>query len=292
MSSAVSSHSPLFKSPRGEAEFLAAYDAALHLWPVPFEQRDVATRFGSTHVIVSGPEEAPPLVLLHCALMTSAIWSPIIGELSENFRTYAVDVIGDVGLTVPSNPPRSGAEFAAWLADTLDALGIGTTRLLGWSFGGFVAANFTVEMPARVERLALLAPFATFVRPGPGFLAGFLPLIVPTRRMSRWFERRLCHAGSFGPAEYSELLYQRFRNGRVMFRTGPKVFSDEELRLLTMPTLLLVGDEEYLFDGRAAVDRAGRLLPDIRAELLPRCNHAVVSDRTDEVRRQLLPFLG
>jgi len=50
MSSQLSS----FKSSKGEAEYVSAYDAVLKLWPVPFEENDVMTRFGTTHVIASG----------------------------------------------------------------------------------------------------------------------------------------------------------------------------------------------------------------------------------------------
>jgi pimeloyl-ACP methyl ester carboxylesterase len=260
------------------------------LWPVPFEHRDVETAFGSTHVIVSGDETAPPLVLFHCALMTSAIWSPIIGDLAGSHRAYAVDVLGDFGRSVPTSPPASPTALAGWLGETLDRLGLSEVDLLGWSFGGFVATNFAVQAPGRVRRLGLLAPFATFVRPGLGFLAGFVPLLVPTRGTSRWFERRLCHRGSFGPPEHSELLYQRFKNGRVSFATPPRVFTDEELRRLEMPTRLLVGEEEFLYDGARAVARARDVLPAGETELVPECNHAMVSDRTERVRDRLVEF--
>src|SRR5262245_15529569 len=49
------SHQSAFKSPEGEAAFLAAYDAALKEWPVPFEEMTIPGRFGMTHVIASGP---------------------------------------------------------------------------------------------------------------------------------------------------------------------------------------------------------------------------------------------
>jgi hypothetical protein len=54
-----------FKTPEGEAALLAAYDAALRLWPVPYEEMDIPTQCGMTHVVVSGPKDAPPVVLLH-----------------------------------------------------------------------------------------------------------------------------------------------------------------------------------------------------------------------------------
>jgi pimeloyl-ACP methyl ester carboxylesterase len=108
----MKAHSPIFKSAKAEERMLAVYDKAMKLWPISYEQCDISTQYGSTHVIISGPHDAPPLVLLHCALMTSAIWSPIIDVLSRNHRTYAVDVIGDVGRTVPSNPPTTERDFA------------------------------------------------------------------------------------------------------------------------------------------------------------------------------------
>jgi pimeloyl-ACP methyl ester carboxylesterase len=282
--------SSVFKSGNAEAEALAAIDAAMALWPIPFEEVEIVTDYGDTHVTVSGAERGPPLVLLHCALMTSAIWSPIVQDLGARFRTFAVDVMGDFGRTVPARPPKSDAEFADWLGQTLNGLGLGDIHLMGWSFGGFVAANFAIQAPARVLRLALLAPFATFVRPGLGFLAGFVPLILPRPSTSSWFEGKLCARGSFGCPEHSEILFQRFKNGRVAFRSGPRVFKDEELKKLTMPSLLLVGEDEFLYSGSKAVHRANTVLPRGEAYLLARCNHAVVSDQTAEVVRRLDGF--
>ena len=48
-----------FRSPRGEAKYLAAYDATMRLWPLPFEARDIPSRFDSTHLLICGPTEAP-----------------------------------------------------------------------------------------------------------------------------------------------------------------------------------------------------------------------------------------
>jgi pimeloyl-ACP methyl ester carboxylesterase len=284
--------SPVFKSAGGEARFLAAYDAAMELWPIPYEARNVDTDFGGTHVVVSGPDEAPPLVLLHCALMTSAIWSPIVGELSKSYRTYAVDVIGDVGRTIPTNPPQTEEEMANWLVQALDQLGIERTRLLAWSFGGWVGTNFAMHYPRRVDQLVLLAPFKPFTKQGWGFLFGFYPWIVRTPQAARAFEKKMCVKDDFGYPEHSALLYERFRSGKLALKVPPRTFSDLELRHLTMPTLLLVGEQEFLFDPVAAVDRARRVLPNGDAELLPACNHAVVSDQTEQVLARLLEFFG
>ncbi|MFZ3170320.1 MAG: hypothetical protein WA130_22125 [Candidatus Methanoperedens sp.] len=71
----MSRYSSIFKTPENEAKYMAAYDAVLALWPVPYESFDVPTRFGKTHVISSGPKEAMPLVLLHATSASASFLS-------------------------------------------------------------------------------------------------------------------------------------------------------------------------------------------------------------------------
>ena len=286
----MKAHSPIFKSAKAEARMLKVYDEAMNLWPVPYEQRDIPTRYGDTHIIISGPEEAPPLILLHCALMTSAIWSPIMKELSRDHRTYAVDVMGDVGRTIPSNPPATEADFANWMVEVYDGLSLDEADVLAWSFGGFVGTNFAIHHPERVGKLGLLAPFATFVKGGVGFLMGFIPFLIPTRSTSRFFEKKLCYKPNFGFKEHSEILYERFRSAKVIFKVPPRVFTDEELQKLTMPTLLLIGEQEFLYNSKAAIERAAGILPHGDVELIANCNHAVVSDQTGLVSARITDF--
>ena len=50
----------------------------------------------------------------------------------------------------------------------------------------------------------------------------------------------------------------------------PTVFSDDELRAMRVPTLLLIGDHEVIYDPATALARARRLIPDFEGELVPR----------------------
>ena len=72
----------------------------MRTWAVPFEERDVATGYGTTHIVVCGPASAPPLVLLHGAATTAAMWASIIAPLSESYRCYCVDTITDANKSV------------------------------------------------------------------------------------------------------------------------------------------------------------------------------------------------
>jgi hypothetical protein len=50
-------HTSAFKPPEGEAAYLAAYDAAMDFWPVPYQEIEVPGRFGTSHVVASGPAD-------------------------------------------------------------------------------------------------------------------------------------------------------------------------------------------------------------------------------------------
>src|SRR5215510_8448387 len=100
------SHESAFKTPEGEAAYLEAYDAAMKLLPVSYEEMTIQSRFGLTHVVISGPKDAPPLVLLHGYMATSTMWSPNIEDFSKEYRVYAVDVMGQPSRSIPDEPIR------------------------------------------------------------------------------------------------------------------------------------------------------------------------------------------
>ena len=238
-----------FKTPEGEAAFLAAYDAAMKLWRVPFEEMDIPTPFGMTHVVVSGPKDAPPLVLLHGYWATSTMWAPNIADFSKDYRVYAVDVMGQPSKSIPAEPIRDAADYSAWLTATLDALHLDSVCFVGMSFGGWLALNSAVAAPARLRKLVLLSPggFLPMVRQFS--LRGMLMVIVPARFTVNSFMRWLgITATNAWPV--LELMYHGLKHFRVPPETArvmPTVFSDEELDDIrgTLDTVLPpVADDE------------------------------------------------
>src|ERR1700733_8551075 len=97
--------SGIYKSAAGERAVKERYRQFLKHWPVPNEQLRVPTSSGETFVIASGQPSAPPLALLHGAGFNSVGWMGDIAAWAQNFRVYAVDIIGHPGLTAPTRPP-------------------------------------------------------------------------------------------------------------------------------------------------------------------------------------------
>lgn len=121
----------IYKNPEGKAKCMAVYDAVLAHWPVPYEHLDVPTRFGSTHIIVSGPKNAPPLILLPGNWATAMMWSSAISDLGRDHRAYAIDQIDDVGKSVPTHIPASRSDYANWLLDVFDQLELVQADIVG-----------------------------------------------------------------------------------------------------------------------------------------------------------------
>jgi pimeloyl-ACP methyl ester carboxylesterase len=281
-----------FKTPRGEMEYMTAYDETLAQWPVPYQCVDVPTRFGSTHVIVSGPENAPPLVLLHGHSVSSTMWYPNAGELSKEYRTYAIDAIGQPGKSLPTNLPESRGAFAAWLGDVFDGLGIERAHVVGLSYGGWLALNFALAAPGKVQRLVLLDPAASFVPLNMQFFVrGFIPVLIPIRPLTgaalRWFFRK----GTDINERFANQFHLGFKHFRAWARVFPSVFSDEELGSLKTPTLLFMGEHEVIYDPGQAVDRATRLVPHLATIWVPNAGHMTSMEQPEMVNDQLLRFL-
>lgn len=283
----------VFKSEQAEAEFKTAYDVTLSLFPVEFETSFVATEFGETHVITCGDKDAPPLVLLHGMNVSSTMWYPNIAALCSNHRVHAVDIISDSNKSIPSKRISKKDEYMKWLDEVLDKLEISEASFTGHSFGGWMSMNYALHAPQRVKKLALSAP-GWFVRMSLVFVsrASFSAIFCSRSRISNF---TAWTAVDFSKIEekFVEQFYFSFKNTRFdKLRIMPSVPKDEELTNLSVPTMLLVGEQEVIYNGQKAVDRAKRLIPNIKAELIPQSSHCLTMEKADEVNGLLVDFLS
>jgi pimeloyl-ACP methyl ester carboxylesterase len=277
--------SSIYKSPAGEKAVMALYEKVLaDHWPVPYEGLTVPTRYGDTFVIVNGQEPAPALVLLHGATSNSAIWAADVATYSRQRRTYAVDLLGEAGKSAPNRPAWDSPAYAEWLEDVFDALKLETAALMGISQGGWTALKFATYRPERVEKLVLLCPGGV-VPDRTSFYIRFIPLLL----LGRWGARRanrMLFGGQQIPEEadaYLTLMMTHFKP-----RTGVvPLFSDEELRRLTMPVLLLGGTRDVIRASEKIAARMGELVPDLTTIILPGQGH-VLLNTSDHI----VPFLG
>jgi pimeloyl-ACP methyl ester carboxylesterase len=283
---------------------MAAYEASMRLWTVPYEETDLRSRFGITHLVACGPEDAPPLLLLHCFFSSLTNWAYTVADLGRTYRVYAPDMMGQPGKSIPDQPVRDHAAMAEWLTGLLDALGIPKAHVGGYSYGGFAALNYAIRAPDRVNKLVLLTPVGGFV---PLKLQFFIRGLATRFLPSPWLKRRAMESFMKWTLYRPNLSNSRTRRmfdrmvdqmalGAIHFRTGtivpPTPYRDEELRRVTNPTLLLIGRHENYYDPVAAEARAKRLIPGIATGLIPHASHDLPMSQPEAVNRRVLDFLA
>jgi len=257
----------IYKSEAGPRLLRERYLEALTSWPVPHDEVRVPTYEGETFVLVSGPESAPALVLLHGSGSNSAEWAHRIPSLVERFRVYAVDIIGEPGLSAQTRPPLDSYRYARWLDAVLDHFGVARAAFLASSFGGWLALDFAIRRPERVAALALRCPVGL----GP-MKKGFVVKAVLLGLLGEK-GRRKAVAGAVGAPESSPIVEQQLLVGaHYRYRSGPfPVFGDAALAGLGMPVYAVAGADDALVDSattKRRLEAAGAVV-----DLVPGTGH-------------------
>lgn len=259
----------LFRTPGAEAECRARYREILAYWPVANEHITLPTSQGDTFVVACGPREAPPLILLHGSLSNSAMWIGDVALWAQDFRIYAVDVIGEPGLSAPSRPPLDSDAHANWLDEVRQGLGLQRAALVGVSLGGWLALDYATRRPERVDKLVVLCPGGVG-RQKSGFLAVVMlfQLLGLRRQALEYVLGRALDA----PPVYAAFLTFLQRSFRPRLVKLP-VFSDAALRRLTMPVLAIVGDRDVMLDSAGTRERLQAVGAEVRT--LAGCGHLI-----------------
>jgi len=135
--------------------------------PAAVEADDIATSRLRTHVLRSGPRDAPVLVLVHGNVSSARFFAETIATLGGRWHCVAPDLRGFGGSQrAPVDARRGLRDFA----DDLHALLAGTglvpggqpVHLLGWSLGGGVVMQYAIDHPGAVASIVLENPMSPF----------------------------------------------------------------------------------------------------------------------------------
>lgn len=293
-------HHP-YLSEEKQQQYLAHLATRAQAWPVPVEERTVDTSWGATFMRISGPVDAPPLVLLPGGGTTSLMWTPMVAGLAAKYRVYALDSVMDLGRSVRSRDAKNADDLCAWLDEVLQALALGPeVRLMGMSHGGWLAANFATRFPERVKQLVLLAPAAWVEDLPTSLIFRMLLMFLPPRRywMRRIYRATLpdLAATAQGPAlidamtEDLALAFECYPLRELGKTVPPLKASDEALRSLRVPTLFVVGEHERIYDPATAFARLERVAPQVQRVLVRGAGHDLPWLKADEVNARVLAF--
>lgn len=283
----------IYRSLRGEAEILWLYDEALSHLRISHESKMLATRYGKTHVLSLGPEDAPPVVFLHGGNFLNPTCLRWFLPLAQRYRIHSPDIVGQPGKSAQLRPSPQGDSHAWWVEDVLDGLGLGRVPFVGLSYGAGITLRVAGYAPERVSAAALVSPAGIATGPlGRMLLEAVVPMMAYRLRPS---PERLLRAARAILTEHDELAERQlgaiYRHVKLDTQL-PGMATEEELRGFGEPVALFASEQDAFFPGDAVVARAREIVPNLEvAECLRGCRHVPAKTALEHVNEKILALL-
>jgi len=276
---------PVYKTETGRnivesmyRNLLATYSTHL------YDQLFVPTAVARTHVLRFGDQSKPPLVMLHGSVSNSAAWLGNISDFVDQFCIYCIDIPGEPGLSEPVRCTLASEEPYAWLSSLLGNLGIDEACFVSMSLGGWYALNFAVHSPEKVRALSMITT-GGIVPAKTSFLFKAVLYMMLGKRGQNLLNQAVFHKAEV-PAEVLEFQAVTTKHFNPMVEAIP-VFSDAQLKRLTMPLQFFGGDHDALIDSVKTGERLKKLLPRAEIHILQDTGHVII-DQFPVIREFLL----
>lgn len=257
-----------------------AYSDLLDSWLPDIERRHVPTPVGKTFVLSSGPEDAPPVVLLHGSGSTAFSWAREIAALSRRYRVHAVDLPGEAGSSTPERLPLTPGPHAAWLAAVTDELGAPEAAVVGVSLGGWVGIDYATSNPGRVSDLILFSPSGI----GPRKMLPLLAAAGLTVLGDRGRSTALRYLTGPRPKNSSTIDDLDIAIGGFALttfkhfapRTDPLTgFDDDAIARITSAVTATFGARDRMLQAEAGAEKLRRVIPTAHVEVLTDNGHLI-----------------
>lgn len=275
----------------------------------PWHRRWVRVGAIRTHYVEAGDGE--PVVLVHGAgpgASGAHGWPEMIPALAEHFRVLAIDMLGFGYTDKPAGLMYSHQDQVDHLAGFIDTLCLGRVKLVGNSWGAYVAIKYALDHPENVQKVFTIGsgtvgqamgleqpdglPARRALREYDGteeklraFLEGIL-LHPPSDELVR---SRNALANLPGAAEARRAMAAYSRRLRDDPNLRQRFMIRDRLPKVTIPMRMVWGKEDR-FAPVAMAYELQQLLPNIPIEILENAGHQCQNDAPEEVNRRVLDF--
>ncbi len=222
------------------------------------------------HLYYQQEGKGPPLVLLHGGLLTVELgFGVVIPVMVKHHRVIAVELQGH-GRTADIDRPMTFGHLAADVVGLLDHLGIERADVFGFSLGGLTTYELLVQYPGRIRRAVVASADYRNDRGGEVY-----PERLPTE--AHFASMREAYAAvAPDPAHF-----EAFAEKTAAMVQGFDGWTDDQLRRIEAPVLVLIGDTDFILVPDAA--HAAELLSYGQLAVLPGTTHM------DMTRSELVP---
>lgn len=249
-----------------------------------------------------------PVIFVHEFAGDYRSWEPQLRHFGQRYRAVAYNARGYPPSDVPPSPDSySQTRAADDVRAILDHLAIDKAHIVGLSMGGFATLHFGLRHPTRARSLCVAGcgygaeparreRFRSESEATAAFIAGhgmeaFAAKYAfgPTRVQ---FENK----DPRGFAEFRRMLAEHSpvgaRNTQLgVQRERPSLYDlVDEMRRLTVPTLILTGDEDWPCLTPGILMK--QTIPSAALAVMPNCGHAINLEAPQEFNRIVGDFLG
>ncbi len=229
------------------------------------------------------------VVLLHGAGFTR-MWIPLYQMLAERCDFITPEQPG-FGETPMPKWFRNFDDLTILYDQLFDQLGLDRIHLIGFSMGGWAAAEFASFYPRRLKSLSLITPVGLRLLDNPGV---DIFQLTPPELMDRLFkDKGVMMEFLPDPENFDEgiHLYSEFSAAaRLMWAPRYNLALERRLQRLSCPTLVVGGEEDRLVPNEMS-DRYAEVLPNCRLVRIPGTGHEPCLERPRELADTLLGFI-
>jgi 3-oxoadipate enol-lactonase len=255
-------------------------------------------RLGPIYFTLTGPVDAPVVLLLHGLGSSGDDWAPQTSALADRYRVLTVDLPGHHRSARPRGP-LTIQRMAGQLEALLDRLAIEDAHVVGLSLGGCVALALGLHAPARVRSLVLVNAFARWQTSGVrGAARGVRRTLLAVAAPMRVLAGAVAHE-AFPGAEQAPLreaavarLAANSRGHYLACLTALLRFDvRDRLGEIRCPTLVVAGARDTTVPFAAKVLLA-RSIPGARIRVVDDSGHVTPGDQPAVLNGLLLEHLS
>lgn len=275
------------------ARWYEHYVGKLDKYEVEFAEVD--TRFGKTNVLITGPEDAPPLWCFHGAMASAPMALDQVPQLVDNFRIYFPDTPGQPGRSDETRLDWQGDDHGHWVVDVIDQMGFDTIQACGVSLGGYVILRCAAVAPERIDTAVLWVPGGLV----KGHFSSMLGLIWDglayamfknPDRLLKIMDRNFTEYTQEGADYFSDSLKHVNPDRRFPQIAKDGQFDDWDARIM-----LITHGLDTVFPPEQLVPRARQLFKNIEVfETIPEFKHAPPQypEKLDPIMEKIVAFLN
>lgn len=262
----------------GEDRYRAAYATAFADMPEPAETLDVRTDFGIVRVYrFDGTGVADtPLLLLPGRSSGVPVWADNLPALLQIGDVYAIDLLGEPGMSIQSRHITSDVDQAAWLHQALDALPEDRFHVVGLPIGGWTAINLSLHRPDHIATVTLIDPALVFDDLPLETIVRSLPASLPWLPKA-WRDSFTSYTAGGAPVEdvpVAEMIESGMQHYRMRL-PQPTRISEERLASRDLPVLAIIAGNSVIHDPQVAAETARRALANGDILGIPGASHAI-----------------